>query len=49
MRAIFIAAGYAVKKGMPLALISNLDVASTIAKLLGVQLPTAKGKPVPLQ
>ena len=29
--------------------ISNLDVAPTIAKLLGVPLPSAKGKPLPLQ
>ena len=31
------------------AKISNLDVAPTIAKLLGVALPSAKGKPLPLQ
>ena len=46
---LFIASGYKVRKGVKLGLVSNLDVAPTIAKLLGVQLPTAKGKPLPLQ
>jgi predicted AlkP superfamily pyrophosphatase or phosphodiesterase len=46
---IFIASGYGVRKGMQLGLVSNLDVASTIAKLLGVSLPTAQGKALPLQ
>ena len=46
---IFIASGYGVRKGVQLGLVSNLDVAPTIAKLLGVSLPTAKGKPLPLQ
>ncbi len=46
---IFIASGRGVRKGVNLGLVSNLDVASTIAKLLGVQLPTSKGKPIPLQ
>lgn len=46
---IFIASGYGVRKGVKLGLVSNLDVASTIAKLLGVALPTSRGKPLPLQ
>ena len=46
---IFIAKGYGVRKGAQLGLVSNLDVASTIAKLLGVSLPSAKGKPILLQ
>jgi predicted AlkP superfamily pyrophosphatase or phosphodiesterase len=49
LHAIFIASGYGVRKGVNLGLVSNLDVAPTIAKLLGIQLPTAKGKPLPLQ
>ncbi|MEO8368350.1 MAG: ectonucleotide pyrophosphatase/phosphodiesterase [Candidatus Solibacter sp.] len=47
--AIFIAAGYGVRAGALPATISNLDVAPTIAKLLGVALPSAKGKPLPIQ
>ena len=46
---IFIASGRGVRKGIKLGLVSNQDIASTIAKLLGVQLPTSKGKPIPLQ
>ena len=49
MDAMFIAAGYGVRAGALPASISNLDVAPTIAKLLGVALPTAKGKPLPIQ
>jgi predicted AlkP superfamily pyrophosphatase or phosphodiesterase len=49
MDALFIASGYAVKRGSNLGTIANIDVAPTIAKLLGVPLPTAKGKPLPLQ
>jgi arylsulfatase A-like enzyme len=29
--------------------VSNLDIAPTIAQLLGVSLPTAKGHPIPLR
>ncbi|HVJ84164.1 MAG TPA: alkaline phosphatase family protein [Caulifigura sp.] len=36
--------GYGVKEGVKLPLASNMDIAPTIAKLLGVELPTAKGK-----
>jgi len=46
---IFIASGYGVRKGAQLGLVVNLDVAPTIAKLLGVALPTARGKPLPLK
>lgn len=46
---IFIASGYGVRRGVQLGLVSNLDVAPTIARLLGVSLPAAKGKPLPLQ
>jgi predicted AlkP superfamily pyrophosphatase or phosphodiesterase len=49
MDALFIASGYGVRPGSLPARIPNLDVAPTIAKLLGVPLPSAKGKPLPLQ
>lgn len=46
MNAIFIASGYRVRAQGELGTISNLDIAPTIAHLLGVKLPTAQGKPV---
>ena len=49
MDALFIASGYGVKHKAKLDPIVNLDIAPTIAKLLGVALPTAKGKPLPLE
>ena len=49
MDALFIARGFGVRTGALPGRISNLDVAPTIAKLLGVPLPSAKGKPLPLQ
>ena len=49
MDALFIASGYGVRAGARLDKIATPDVAPTIAKLLGVPLPTAKGKPLPLQ
>ncbi len=49
MNPIFIASGYGVRKGVSLGVVSNIDLAPTIAKLLGVALPTAKGKVLPLQ
>ena len=49
MDAIFIASGYGVRAGAQLGRIANIDVAPTIAKLLSVPLPTAKGKPVSMQ
>jgi predicted AlkP superfamily pyrophosphatase or phosphodiesterase len=47
--AIFIASGYGVKAGAKLDRVTTIDVAPTIAKLLGVTLPKAKGKALPLQ
>ena len=49
MDAIFIATGYGVHSGAPLTRVANVDVASTVAELLGVALPGAKGKPIPMQ
>jgi predicted AlkP superfamily pyrophosphatase or phosphodiesterase len=46
MQALFIASGAAIKPGVSLGLISNLQVAPTIAKILGVQLPDAKQPPL---
>jgi len=42
MRALFVASGAAIKPGIHLGVISNLQVAPTIASILGVQLPDAK-------
>src|SRR4051812_15371503 len=47
--AIFIASGSGVKPGVTLDAVSSIDVAPTIARLLGVELPKAKGKALPLQ
>lgn len=49
MNPIFIASGYGVKAGVQLGTVSNIDIAPTIAKLLGLSLPTAKGKVLRLQ
>ena len=49
MDPVFIASGYGVRPGARLGRIQNIDVASTIAELLGVALPNAKGKPVPIR
>ncbi|MBN8729538.1 MAG: alkaline phosphatase family protein [Acidobacteria bacterium] len=46
MQAIFIASGRGIKRGAKLGDISNLDVAPTIAHLLGVALPDAGHKPL---
>ena len=48
MDALFIASGYGIAGGTKLQQISNLDVAPTIARLLGVALPSAKGKALPI-
>jgi predicted AlkP superfamily pyrophosphatase or phosphodiesterase len=48
MDAIFIASGYGVRRGAKLEKVANIDIAPTIAKLLGVGLPTAKGEAIPL-
>jgi len=47
--AIFIANGYGVKAGAKLGEVRSIDVAPTIAKLLGVPLPTAKGNALTLE
>jgi hypothetical protein len=44
MDAICIASGYGIRKGATIDRIRNLDVASTIANLLGVKLPDSKGR-----
>ena len=44
LRALFIAAGRGIKRGMTIESVSNLDLAPTIAHLLGVSLPEAQGK-----
>jgi len=49
MDAIFIASGYGVRGGAKLDRIANLDITPTLANLLGVALPSAKGKPIRLQ
>ncbi|MDP3071713.1 MAG: alkaline phosphatase family protein [Opitutaceae bacterium] len=43
---IFLASGAGIKKGVKLDRVRNLDVAPTIARLLGVALPTADGKAI---
>ena len=45
MRTLFIASGVAINSGVKLGVISNLRVAPTIAKVLGVQLPGATEPP----
>ena len=49
MDAIFIVSGHGVRAGARLAKVANIDIAPTIAKLLGIALPTAKGKAIPLE
>jgi arylsulfatase A-like enzyme len=44
MNAVFVAAGRGIKKGARLGVIENIHVAPTIAQLLGVELPDARGK-----
>ena len=44
MHASFVAAGVGIKPGVKLKTISNLDVAPTIARLLGVEMPKAEGR-----
>ena len=43
---IFVASGVGIKKGVKLDRVRNLDVAPTIARLLGVALPTADGQAI---
>lgn len=49
MNPLFIASGRGVKQGAQLGTVANIDIAPTIAKLLGLRLPTAKGKVLPLE
>ena len=44
MLATLIMSGYGIKPGTTLGKISNLDVAPTMARLLGIEMPTADGK-----
>lgn len=46
MQALFIAAGAGIGRGKKIDGIRNLDIAPTIARLLGVPLPAADGKPL---
>jgi predicted AlkP superfamily pyrophosphatase or phosphodiesterase len=46
LHATFVAWGAGIKPGVKLGEISNLDVAPTIAKLLGLDLPHTDGKPL---
>jgi predicted AlkP superfamily pyrophosphatase or phosphodiesterase len=48
MNALFIASGYGIAGSAKLEKIANVDVAPTIARLLGVSLPSAKGKALPI-
>lgn len=49
MDAIFIASGYGVRAGARLERIANVEVAPTVARLLGASLPTASGRPIRIQ
>lgn len=46
MQAIFIASGRGIRRGAVLGPVNNLDVAPTIARLLGLTLPSPDGKPL---
>lgn len=46
MEALFVASGAHIRSGVDLGSITNLRVAPTIAKILGVSLPEAKEKPL---
>jgi predicted AlkP superfamily pyrophosphatase or phosphodiesterase len=46
MQALFIASGAHIRKGVELDHITNLQVAPTIAKILGVSLPAAQQPPL---
>jgi predicted AlkP superfamily pyrophosphatase or phosphodiesterase len=47
MQAIFMAWGNGIPRGLRLNSISNLDVAPTIAALLGLEMKQAKGHAIP--
>ena len=44
LQALFIASGRAIKPGVTLDAVSNLNLTPTIARLLGLQMPDAKEK-----
>ncbi len=44
MNAVFLASGRGVKRGVKIGMVDNIDVAPTIARLLGQQLPGAEGQ-----
>jgi len=44
MNATFVASGRGLKRGLKIGLVDNIDVAPTIAHLLGQPLPGAEGK-----
>lgn len=44
MDGIFIASGRGIKQGVPLQRIANVDVAPTLARLLGLTIPNAEGR-----
>jgi predicted AlkP superfamily pyrophosphatase or phosphodiesterase len=46
MDAVFVASGAAIRKGVRLNRVSSLDVAPTIARILGLDLPGIDGKPI---
>jgi hypothetical protein len=45
MDAIFVAWGYGIRAGVQLDRLPNVDVAPTIAMLLGLSMPGALGRP----
>jgi len=44
LQALFIASGRGIRPGVTLESVSNLDLAPTIARLLDLEMPAAKGK-----
>ena len=46
MNAMFVASGRGVRAGAKAGMVDNIDVAPTIAGLLGVELPAAQGVPM---
>jgi predicted AlkP superfamily pyrophosphatase or phosphodiesterase len=46
MNAVFVAWGRGIKPGAKLGIVQNIDVAPTMAHLLGVELPNSQGKPL---
>ena len=46
MNALFVASGRGLKHGLKIGLLDNIDVAPTIAHLLGHELPGVDGKPI---